>query len=236
MNTRVFAITIVIIVIVVSFAIYYSFHRASVNDLSHMSQSGSVIAVSSMPIHAPFSFGNFFQGEVALYNGQKFIDTNTQNAVSFQTSSGPQGVNPTFDVLVNGKPARSADPAGKPTDGVGGFGIAMATFSSDGKYFAFRARNDEGCAGGCQELTLYVVNISKLQTYSVDLPFSQINKDPGEDIFHFIESYSWGANNDALVTAYVVGNAATGLYRISPKETFDYNLTTGSSTLISETP
>lgn len=225
-------VVIIIGAVLIAGGAYLYFHKTT-----KMSEQPTLTA-SSTNTQPVLSFRGFLQGETALSKSQAFTSTSSNEVVSMQIAKGPQSINPTVDVLVNGKLAEAAYPTGEPSEPVVGMAIAMSTFSPNNKYFAFRSRVDQGAGSYSHEM--YVVDLSRSRVFSLHLPVVKeadtANHGKYQTIDSFVQSYAWGSSNDIQVVMYAVGSNQTGAYRITPTETWDYNLTTGSSTLINATP
>jgi hypothetical protein len=193
-------------------------------------QSGLHLSTYNLAI--PFSV-DYRKGEVDLQfqRTPEYTDPITKDIISFKIRAIPQAVNPSYDIYVDNQKVGQG----------GGIGIAMASFSPDGKYFTFRSRNDLGCAGMCEYFGLYVVDIMKLKSIFIESPSSEENaaiKANYTELFSFIDSYSWISDDHLNITSYTIGfNDNDGrVYRVSPIEIRRYDPTDGSYVLVQTIP
>jgi hypothetical protein len=101
---------------------------------------------------------------------------------------------------------------------------SMASFSPNNKYFAVLQTLNEGCAGGCLGFYIFVVNLRSGAAQTLQPQPASHDE--------FVESYTWDGDDVLDVVSYPV----SGSYRTSPKQLWRYDLTTGSSILLSTTP
>jgi len=154
----------------------------------------------------------------------KFPITNTATGDIISTrDSGVAAQNPSSYIFVNQKQVGE----------IWGYS-SSASFSPDNKYFAVLETMDEGCAGNCFSFNVPIINLTNNTMLTI-----QPQPAPHDE---FIESYTWDGDNAIDVTSYYISYSGGSLttnpdyYRISPKQVWRYNVTTGSSTLISTTP
>jgi len=172
-----------------------------------------------------FDLQDYFKNEKDLGSNNVYIDPVSSTTITFKvlTDTEHQARNLTLEVYVNGKLAGQT----------GGQGIAQTSFSPDHKYFAFTTRSTIGCAGGCQEMTLNVVDL--ISSTVMDLLVHPDNSNENTRQFTesgtFIESYIWGDRSITL-TAYSVGfTNEQSYYRIHPKEKWSFDLSIPQSVM-----
>ena len=119
-----------------------------------------------------------------------------------------------------------------PVGPVQGFGIVDPTFSPDGRYFGFIETSI--CGGTCQSYDIYVVDLSAGTLSLMDSPLpSMTDNDP------FLESFTWNSKNAFTVVAYLTKFDETSpseFTRISPKQLWQYDLSTGKYTFVKDLP
>ena len=117
---------------------------------------------------------------------------------------------------------------------VEGHGVIQGSFSPDNKYFQFSTISN--CGAGCYKSSIYVIDIANKKLDIVLPPKSKSeyngnNKDV--TVSPYIEFSNW-SNGNLNVTFYFIGeNKKTGvMYRLSPKESWQYALLTKAYTLL----
>ena len=235
MNKKIIISSAVFIVLLVGVG-YYVYATKKTPVIPEELPQNNTEPVSNLPseskssIPSPFDI-NIYETDdihVKLDKLKNYINPINNEIVSFRVLTAPEarGTNPTFIIYANDKEAGQA----------GGLGISLASFSPDGKYFAFRTRNVLGCTGICETLSIYVVDLNNLKTISIQSPsFKERDTiDPDhkyQDFLSFAESYSWGENDNLDIASYAVGFDGKSLYKISPREVRSYNPVTGSQVL-----
>lgn len=172
-----------------------------------------------------------------------YIETSTQTFVSFKGVPGGYRTQ-TTNVFVNGKKVGRT----------GGDFIMVTGFSPNGRYFAFRMTQTIGLI----DTVVSIIDLPATATTTTPqvsfwlggpsvtpkvnsrpYPTDQF---PGSTLYPYIGTVSWEKDNTLDVSSYYLfryyNNASHTMtyYRASPEETWRYDLTTGSSTLIQATP
>lgn len=216
-------LSVVVIAAVILIGGYYTYSKIKANHEEFPNPT------PQKPIslnYKPFDSSIIFGGEVSP---RVFTDKTGKFTVLFKESPGieNQARNSKYELLLNQKKIGE----------VSGQGIQVNGFSPNNRYFSFRTRSVSGCAGLCQDLNLYVVNLSTEEM--THIPFPRIvenyvkNPKSFSDIMEFISLGGWQNDSNFKVTFYFVGmDKASGVqYRISPKENWNYNLDTKTYTL-----
>lgn len=210
---------LIIIIVIVAVAIYLYPRANTIPTVTSVPAQTSTAPnpSSTPPIHVPINTVNFG-------NNVRFPITNTttQEVISIQ-DTGVAAQNPSSYIYANLKKVGE----------ISGYS-SMASFSPDNSHFAVLQTTDEGCAGDCFGFSISVVDLINGTMITLEpQPY------PHDE---YIESYVWDSNNAMDVTSYEIaysgGSRTTNpdYYRVSPKDVWRYDLTTGSSTLISSTP
>lgn len=171
-----------------------------------------------------FNLSSYFSNEVEFSDVKEYRNTKTGDKVSFQILKGEQyqGKNPTFSVLVNDNVVGNT----------GGQGFSTAGFSPDGKFFAFRTRSNMGCAGGCQNHMLNIIDMTNMNVVFTQTPVLDNEEVKSADNRYentsvYIDSFKWNSDNQIIVTSCAVGLDNGALYRISPIAMWIYNPISG---------
>jgi glycopeptide antibiotics resistance protein len=229
--------TAIIIGVVAAFSGYavYQENQLEVNigagpSLGTTQPAPETVSVSSNIVRVPFDSRELFADETQKTS---FTDEKTGDVVSLKllTDMAHQARNLTYDVEVKGKVIGQA----------GGQGLSMFGFSPNGKYFAFRSRSVLGCAAMCQDREMYLIDLETLEVKFLSTPSlgegNAVNKDREySDVEEVIDNYSWMDDSEMDITAYAVGLGTDNLYRITPKQVWRYDLTTGMFTLLRTLP
>jgi hypothetical protein len=208
---------LVVLVVVIFIAIYFYPKSEPIQTTTQNSTSTASEASSTNVIHDLINVAGFTDRP-----SFPIVNTTTKDAISIQ-DSGLGGQNPDYYIYVNQKKVGE----------IGGY-QSMPSFSPDNNHFAILDAYDEGCAGNCFGFNIPVINL--LNDTMITLEPQPAPHD------EYIESYSWDGDNAIDVTSYEITYSGGSLttnpdyYRVSPKEVWRYDLTTGSSTLISSTP
>jgi hypothetical protein len=171
------------------------------------SSSPDMGASSTTPIHVLISNIGFGSGKIF-----PITNSSTQDVLSIKDTG---------------------NEAQNPSAYIGGY-QSMSSFSPDNNYFAVLDTYDDGCAGNCFGFSIPVINLA-----SDTIVTLEPQPAPHDE---YIESYTWDGNDAIDVTSYEITYSGGSLitnpdyYRVSPKQVWRYDLTTGSSTLISQTP
>jgi hypothetical protein len=217
---------LILLMVVVVVAAYFLFSQLS--QKSNISSSDSISTTAPNPILVkivPFEEGinqiaslkNASTGVVVSF---KYIPFNAPNSSA--------------DVYVNNLKAGN----------ISGVGISMPSFSPNNNYFALRS------AGilGADTYTFYinVVNLTNrtILNFKPKIQSSPYLSSQYKTSFldPYIDSYSWDGTNDIDISSYYLwpdysdASHTIQYYRVSPEETWRYDLITGSSTLIATTP
>lgn len=194
-----------IVVVIVGAVIYLYPKIGSINTVAQKSVINTTSSVSTMPIHVFVSVAGL------LGNNIEFPVTNTTTGdIISVKDTGTEAQNPSSYIYLNNKKIGE----------IWGYS-SKSSFSPNNKYFAVLQAMDEGCAGGCIGFNIPVINLSTGSMVTL-----QPQPAPYDE---FVESYSWDGDSAINVISYPVLNS----YRTSPKQLWRYDLTTGSSTLIS---
>lgn len=219
-------------VIVILIGVFYFFkHKPQKLTVSPSQETAS----STPPItYGLFNFNDYLKDEKSFSQPSSYTDPVTNDVVSFKgfTDAAHQFRNPSYQVYVNQKLVGE----------VGGLRVSLSTFSPDNRYFMFRSWSVLGCAGVCRDVYLYAVDLKNLNIIYIQTPVTaegkKINTDYRYiDVAQFIDSYVW-KNGGINITAFAIGlgKTATNYERITPKEVWNYNFTTGQYTLVQTLP
>jgi hypothetical protein len=212
-------IIVIVVSIVVLVAVLYIFSILN----QHPTQTVTQNTTSSQALSTPSSSAtinvpvNLSFGESDVLN-HPIINTSTGATISFISNTNNQTVNEGWIVSLDDKKLGP----------ITGQTVALASFSPDNKYLAFRVSYNI-----VQQNIGYNLVIINLTSGAI----VGIGTQPQGA---FIESYTWNSDDTLSVVSYPVSFSIMGsqveYYRTAPKQTWQYDPTTGSSSLISETP
>ena len=181
----------------------------------------------------------FTGGTWSFLGTTQYVDTSTRTEVSFVEDNGQAYRISAADIVVGGKQIGS----------IAGDWLRPMGFSPDGKYFAFGLYYYLGCCDIHSNIDVVSLSTTPMNIQSF-LPFIQSAPYPSggwqpPDMYNnpelldkYIASGSWGDSGDSLdaISYYLWSGPSTTTgptyYRVSPEETWRYDLTTESSTLI----
>ena len=171
----------------------------------------------------PFNFDEFFKGETKTLSS---LNT-SYGTLSFSLLADEEHANSrnsTYGVFLNNELVGE----------VGGQGFAMDTLSPNGRYFAVRSRSTMGCAGMCQSFSIYIVDLKEKEVSFVQYPKDapQYAGSIAADS-NFIESYSWQESDTLVFKTFLVLSGEEGVYRATPKQLWNYDISTKEYTLVS---
>lgn len=224
MNKKPLTLIIVIAVILIGAVFFtYSFRQNMTNRTPTMATSSTL---QSVVVYA---------GAQDLDSlPQPYVDSSTQTTILFKGDDAQAYRTLGADVYVNGKKVGT----------VSGLWFWPIGFSQDGKYFAVRIADHAGLANIVSYI--YVINLNAT-TSPISLIKPKVQSSPYTSVTQsnflnvFIASATWGSGDNLDVVSYDLSSAEPGptttiyYYQASPEETWQYDLITGSSTLISIT-
>jgi hypothetical protein len=210
-------ILIVILILVVGIYFYVYLGKQSRHVTSGSTSTQATAAPSSTQnIHIPV---DIFSGDRTGSHQEPITNTSTGETVTFGSNQGNQTMNEGWIVYLNKK--KIGVLTGQSTN--------LFSFSPNNQRLAFRVNYQIN--GNNLGYNLVIINVASGT-------ISGIGSQPEGA---FIESYSWEGNDALNIVSYPVsfsysGNGIVTYYRIAPKQVWHYDLTTGSSTIVSETP
>lgn len=204
------------------------FHVSSSNKYANVSTTSTA---STTRVKMPLDFSTYFQNEETYEKVSGITDSSTRDSITFTSIPDQESQNPSYYAFVNGQKIGEVE----------GMAIALPSFSPNGQYFVFRSRSM--CGAGCEGFDVYVLDTVHLNVKDLILPTyreaASIGNDTRmySDTDAFVESMTWNTDNTLDVVQYVVGTDNNGdYYRISPKEVWQYDLTTGKYTFVKDLP
>lgn len=127
---------------------------------------------------------------------------------------------------------------------IGGFDISMIGFSPDNNYFALEWKGVSGA-----DRKSYGVNVADIKNKKMIRLKTSIQSPPYAnaqykdiDLDSYIDSVVWSSDHALDIRSYYLwpdfndASQTIAYYRVSPEETWQYDLATGSSTLINTIP
>jgi hypothetical protein len=227
-------LVVVCIVIVTVAAAYYLYPRPKIE--SSATNNGTSTS-TSQTVQQPILINNFSFNDNENGNlGGEFSNASTGVKIDVSASNPYQSQNEAIDVYINGKKITQQGQ-------LAGMAFSALGFSPDNNYFVFRTRAISGAYR--YGYNVYAVNLmtDKILSIAIKVQSDQYASSGIEfwDVYPYAGSYSWSGSSTLDVVSYLLGtyyNEARTLnyYRVSPEETWSYDLTTGSSTLIQTTP
>lgn len=110
--------------------------------------------------------------------------------------------------------------------------MSNESFSPDGNYFAFRT--SATCGAACTSYGLQVVDLRNGRVLLVKYPKPSFNLNYSKYVLYeaipFSESYSWSVPHNLNYVFYFIGSDASNTFRVSPKENWSVDLSTGKNT------
>ena len=220
-------------VVVVAAAAYYLYPRSNASPVA--TNNGN--ATSTTQSMGPIIINNFSFNDNASDNvGGEFRNASTGVKIDVSASNPSQSQNETIDVYVNGKKVS------KPAQ-LGGIAFSSLGFSPDNNYFVFRTRAISGAYRYDYSVDVLNLITNQISGIGIKVQSNQYASSGIEfwDVSPYVDSYAWSGSSTLDITSYLLGtyydDARTlAYYRVSPKETWEYDLATGSSTLIQTTP
>jgi len=237
MNKKILILVIVIVAVVIVGVVFYIVIQGS--RFAHLSVVSAPVATSTVESTSTFVATQFpidiFNGGQELGNSFKasYVDTSTKASVSFEGVSGGYRTQ-LINVYANGKKVGQAS----------GSEIIVVGFSPTGKFFAFKTI--ENVVPSTVYSDIQVVDLST-STYNVKSIIAKVSSTPYSSdqykpvfLSKYIETASWAKNDNLNVISYYLwpnmNDNKILYYRVSPAETWSYNLATGNSTLVSMVP
>jgi len=220
-------------VVIISTTIYYLVIKNSKKESDRIANSNTSDVKSGTETRILFEFKKFFNNESSFTQLTDYVSPSKKVVVSFGPPSKDEAHktrNSGLSVFID------KNKVGE----VSGQGVSVFGFSSDEKYFVSRSRAVSGCAGNCQNFYLNVINIIDRNIVNINIPpiNTYIDKEKFSDTTVYPEKVYWNQNGNLEIIAYTVGlEKDTGkLYIISPKEIWDYDLTSNSYTFVKTLP
>lgn len=222
------------IVVVIGIAAYYLYPRPNIGS----STIGNMAPTStSQGMGAPILINNFSFNDNGNGNlGGEFTNASTGIKIDVSASNPYQSQNEAIDVYVNGKKITQQGQ-------LAGIAFSALGFSSNNNYFVFRTRAISGAYRYDYSIEAINLTTDKISSVNIQVQSDQYASSGIEfwDVSPYVDSYSWGGSSTLDVVSYLLGTYYDGArtlnyYRVSPEETWSYNLATGSSTLIQTTP
>lgn len=216
MNKRIL-ILVVIVIIIGGYFLYQNSNNT--NTISNNNDKGSSTIQTPVTLKTAAISGAQTQ---AVYTntktGQKVTFVNKDNG----------GRSSNYDVLVDNNSIGSFE----------GLITSIPAFTPDNSYLSFEI--NASCGAACESTSIGVVNFATKKFILVNPPkndSSTLKSTAGHNIFPYIESYSWDKDSLNIVaysvmSSYNEAKKEISYDRVSPKQNWSYNLTSGKYTLV----
>jgi hypothetical protein len=234
MNKKLLLIMVILVLIAALYFFSGEFKKKSqLQDTSIIHNSAPAL---SPVAHAPFARSTFFQGQTTK---RVFVSTLNHHTVSFKDvvaqDVAHQSRNPVYKLLVDQEEAGETMAQD----------ILQPTFSPDESYFAFRTMSV--CGATCLDFNVIAVDVSDNTLTTIRSPrkekdYAGERSGLGYTINPFIDSYTWESDHVLNLIFYFVGTTyheedrSETYERVSPKEVWQYDLTTNEYAFVKTLP
>ena len=225
---KIIAIVIVIVVLIGGGYYLYSILHSRQTSSSATENTQSSPTITVVPALGDISQGN------SINKLSEFTNASTSETIDFQPVAPFGAQNETLDIYVGQKKVGQ----------VVGIGASVLGFSPNGKYFAFQTRLSSGLYQDQYDVNVIDLTKGLLLDIKPKVQSAQYSSNDIEFIntVPYVDAYQWVNSTTLAITSYILGtddNEASNTltyYRVSPKETWQYDFLTDSSSLVQTTP